>query len=68
MPNLTCGHCKHTGPDVSETVNRWGTRYIACDDAMACWWRWDTAHGLTVMTLEEYRLYYRNALKGWVTA
>ena len=68
MPNLTCATCGHSGPDVGVRRNFQGKEAIRCVDEMACWWRWDTRHRFTTMSLAEFRDFYSNALKGEVPA
>lgn len=67
VTNLTCSLCGDTADviPVRDHRLRWTTE---CRESIACWWRWDVQHGLTVMSLEEYREFYANALKGQVTA
>jgi hypothetical protein len=47
---LACVHCGNTESTSDHPAYVGGRGYICqrfCDDAVACWQRWDEAHGLT---------------------
>jgi len=48
---LTCDHCDHNAEDVRPVAVYVGGRgyetRLRCSDEVACWARWDSAHGFT---------------------